>query len=588
MRKILVLLLILYMQGSVAASTFLDPTNPAQPSVEVSGTEVPLYAASYALVIGVANYRVWPTLPNATKDAKQLSDTLRNEGFKVMLVLDPTGDELAQALKMFFASYAQSENNRLFIYYSGHGYSINDIGFLVPTDAPDPANQQLFLQKAQSMSALVRDSADYKARHAIYVFDSCFSGAIFSSRTMSASLSLDHADLARYYSGPAAFPVRQFISAGTEKQTVPQISQFTPLLIQAISGQIDELNRGGYISGRDLGLWLSRKLSLYVTDETPQSGTIRDSRFDKGDIVFRVPDTPPSPINSSVHIASGASSNSPIRPQVSLSLPTVATPQDCAVCPAMIELPGGPLVIGSPPEQIGHTASESLMNVSLRPFQISTKKITVSEFRRFTNETRYQANTSCKGQNWQDPGFKQTDDDPVVCVSREDALAYIGWLNSKSPTSPSYRLLSSTEWEFAAKGRNHSIVTDIRPYRKDEICAFENILDEKGAETFWGINFPCNDGFKTTSPVGHFKPNSWGLYDIMGNTRELLADCSASNETLPNDGVPFVNNFCGSTLVAGASFQTDVLDTRTSERKSIPQGLGASDIGFRIARGVSR
>jgi formylglycine-generating enzyme required for sulfatase activity len=52
-------------------------------------------------------------------------------------------------------------------------------------------------------------------------------------------------------------------------------------------------------------------------------------------------------------------------------------------------------------------------------------------------------------KSWRNPGFPQTDDHPVVCVSWNDAEAYIRWLSEK--TTKKYRLLTEAEWEYAAR-----------------------------------------------------------------------------------------------------------------------------------------
>jgi len=259
-----------------------------QPTVSRAGVQVPLYKASYALVIGVSQYRYWPSLPNVLKESEQVAAALKRQGFQVRTITNPNGDSLQNAFRDFFADYGRDPDHRLIVYFAGHGHSIGESGFLVPADAPDPTSEpSLFMKRAQSMSQLVSASREYKARHALYVFDSCFSGAIFSTRA-NPPIPRGMEDISRYLTGPASEPVRQFITAGSETQRVPEISQFTPLFIHAIEGRIPELNRGGFVSSKDLGLWMSRNLSLYVANQTPRSGTILDSRFDRGDFVFSV------------------------------------------------------------------------------------------------------------------------------------------------------------------------------------------------------------------------------------------------------------------------------------------------------------
>ncbi|MGZ5785227.1 MAG: caspase family protein [Ramlibacter sp.] len=262
------------------------PAFGQQPSVTRAGIQVPLYKASFALVIGASQYKTWPTLPNVLKDAEQVAAALEKQGFQVRRVSNPTGDTLQRAFRDFFADYGNDPDHRLLVFFAGHGHSIGKSGFLVPVDAPDPDTEpSLFMKRAQSMSQLASASLEYRARHALYVFDSCFSGAIFSTRSNpSAPSGLE--DISRYLTGPAAQPVRQFITAGSESQRVPEISQFTPLFIRAIEGGVPELNRNGFVSGKDLGLWLTRNLSTYVSNQTPRSGTILNANFDQGDLIF--------------------------------------------------------------------------------------------------------------------------------------------------------------------------------------------------------------------------------------------------------------------------------------------------------------
>lgn len=261
-----------------------------EPAVLTDGNEVPLYKGSYALVIGVSSYINWPSLPNVARESSDVSAALSRQGFRVRYIIDPTGEVLQKAFRDFFADFAGDSDNRLIIYFAGHGHSIGENGYLVPVDAPDP-NSSIsdFLKKSQSMTALVSASREYKARHALYIFDSCFSGAIFSTRASANYSKPDGNDLTRYLLGPAAFPVRQFITAGSETQRVPEVSQFTPLFLRAIEGHVDDLNKNGFVSAKELGLWLSRQLTRYSSNQTPRSGTVLDPRFDRGDFVFSVP-----------------------------------------------------------------------------------------------------------------------------------------------------------------------------------------------------------------------------------------------------------------------------------------------------------
>ncbi len=116
------------------------------------------------------------------------------------------------------------------------------------------------------------------ARHALFVFDSCFSGSVFAlSRA-------PPADVERRI----AKPVRQFITSGTADQTVPDVSVFRKEFILALGGAADR-GGDGYVTGSELGYYLEEQVSNYTDNaQTPQYGKIRGRHLDKGDFVFVV------------------------------------------------------------------------------------------------------------------------------------------------------------------------------------------------------------------------------------------------------------------------------------------------------------
>ena len=83
-----------------------------------------------------------------------------------------------------------------------------------------------------------------------------------------------------------AKPVRQFITAGDADQEVPAKSIFTPLFIRGLEGDAD-YTKDGYVTGSELGVYLTQTLRNYTSDQSPQYGKIRDVELDRGDIVFR-------------------------------------------------------------------------------------------------------------------------------------------------------------------------------------------------------------------------------------------------------------------------------------------------------------
>ncbi len=246
------------------------------------------YGGSYALVIGVSNYQLgWPKLPGVKDDVAAVQSALKQHGFEVTAVDDPSGQELETAYEDFIFNYGRDESNRLLLYFAGHGHTIKPpyaaddpedwIGYIVARDAPLPADDSKgFLQKALSMQRFEELAKQIHARHALFVFDSCFSGSVFAlSRA-------PPADVERRI----AKPVRQFITSGAADQTVPDVSVFRKEFILALGGAADR-GGDGYVTGSELGYYLEEQVSNYTDNaQTPQYGKIRGRHLDKGDFVF--------------------------------------------------------------------------------------------------------------------------------------------------------------------------------------------------------------------------------------------------------------------------------------------------------------
>ena len=247
------------------------------------------YGESHALVIWAGDYRnpFWQKLNNIRIEASHVVEALDRQGFQVSVVANPTGPELRGSIDQFVQRYGFNPNSRLVIYFAGHGWTRSgDLGYLVPVDAPDSSTVEGdldFAKRALSMEQILSWSKQMEAKHVLFVFDSCFSGAIFKVRSASRPPA--------YLERKMSLPVRQFLAAGDANETVPAQSLFTPLFIRGLDGDAD-LNRDGYITGSELGDYLPQAMSAYTSSQNPQYGKIRDPRLDQGDIVFRSLDAP--------------------------------------------------------------------------------------------------------------------------------------------------------------------------------------------------------------------------------------------------------------------------------------------------------
>ena len=254
-----------------------------------SGTvkEIKLYSGYHALVVGCSDYRSgWPRLPNPLKDAQEVASMLKKLGWYVDILEDPDGEVLKRELNKLVTGPGKNREKGILVWFSGHGQTIEEadgtkLGYLVPVDAPDPDKDLLgFMERAVSMRQIETVSKQIRSKHVLMVFDSCFSGAIFQMVRSKPSAFIEE---------KVAYPVREFITAGTENEQVPDKSVFKDVFVQGIRDGFADLNLDNYITGEELGAYLQEKVINYSRKaQHPQFGKINNPKLDKGDFVLLV------------------------------------------------------------------------------------------------------------------------------------------------------------------------------------------------------------------------------------------------------------------------------------------------------------
>jgi sulfatase modifying factor 1 len=282
--------------------------------------------------------------------------------------------------------------------------------------------------------------------------------------------------------------------------------------------------------------------------------------------------------------------------------------KDCPNCPPLVKVPAGSFVMGLSDAGIKHEGlSEKLVaderprhKVTIaKPFALGEHPVTRGEYAEYVRETGH-VSKGCLVFNgrqwindeklsWRNPGYVQNDRHPVVCVSFDDAEGYVQWLSKK--TGKAYRLPSEAEWEYAERAGT----TTIRFWGdgRDQACQYANVGDLFGAGALrWNKEdknrvFQCNDGFAYTSPVGMFKPNAFGLYDMLGNVYQWMQDCyHDSYKGAPTDGSAWVDKECKGRAQRGGSWSNGPLNTRSAARNGGPPEIHNIDVGFRVARSL--
>jgi formylglycine-generating enzyme required for sulfatase activity len=227
-------------------------------------------------------------------------------------------------------------------------------------------------------------------------------------------------------------------------------------------------------------------------------------------------------------------------------------------CPTMIVVPAGTFMMGSAEgEGLKEEQPQHQVTIS-RPFAVGKYDVTFAEW-----DVCVAAGACPKVSNnaW------GRGDRPLILVSWEEAKGYVTWL--KRMTGKDYRLLTEAEWEYAARAG-----TTTRYPWGDEIG--KNNANCLGCDSRWDN--------KQTAPVGSFKPNAFGLYDMHGNVFQWVEDCYKGNyEGAPTAGSAVTSGDC-SRVLRGGSWDDTPGNLRSAYRTWNDSGLRFSYVGFRVGR----
>jgi len=233
--------------------------------------------------------------------------------------------------------------------------------------------------------------------------------------------------------------------------------------------------------------------------------------------------------------------------------------------------------------------------VEINSLAIGRYEVTVAQYAIFVRDTNHSASVDCISDQdgdrrwefsgpgtWLSPGFQQTPDDPVVCVSWDDAQSYVAWLSQR--TGGRYRLLTEAEWEYAARAGSATPYPWGESY--DDACTYANVADATAHERYRerrlhsGFVFSCSDGVIHTARVGTFSANNFGLYDMIGNVDEWVEDC-ADTASSSNSG----SSVCDRRRMRGGGWGTTNPQMMRSAYRGRWQATAPWDaLGFRVAK----
>ncbi len=237
--------------------------------------------------------------------------------------------------------------------------------------------------------------------------------------------------------------------------------------------------------------------------------------------------------------------------------------RDCPECPEMVALPTGEFMMGSPKDEKFRFKGEGPQRkvTIAKLIAVGKFEVTFAEWAACVGGGGCRANRRPDDRGW---GKAKR---PVINVSWNDARQYVTWLSAK--TGKQYRLLSEAEWEYAARGGTTTVY-----WWSDDVG--ENNANCNGCKSKW-------DG-KQTAPVGSFKPNGFGLHDMLGNVSEWVEDCYGEYAKAPSDGSSApVTQGC-TRVVRGGSWSIHGMLVRAAIRFREVPGHRNIRTGFRVGR----
>jgi formylglycine-generating enzyme required for sulfatase activity len=224
-----------------------------------------------------------------------------------------------------------------------------------------------------------------------------------------------------------------------------------------------------------------------------------------------------------------------------------------------------------------------------RPFAAGEFEVTRGQYARFVKDARPGAEgpSGCNDLvneewtlradlSWSNPGYAQTDEEPVTCVNWNEAKAYAAWLAKR--TGKPYRLLSESEWEYMARAGDDSV---------ELAKSFSHKDANYGRERCCAGLVEGPDRWLTTAPIGQFPANRFGVHDALGNVWEWAEDCyHDSYDGAPSDGGAREGtcSHADRRIVRGGGWRDGRAMLRPGYRLRAAPDARYVTLGFRVAR----
>jgi formylglycine-generating enzyme required for sulfatase activity len=248
-----------------------------------------------------------------------------------------------------------------------------------------------------------------------------------------------------------------------------------------------------------------------------------------------------------------------------VKLPELTLDLGNTVTMKLLKIPAGKFMMGSPDDEEGRGGNEGPRHeVTIsKPFYMGLYEVTVEQFDQFVKDSGYA---------WEKRkfGYVQRNDHPASCVNWDDAQVFCKWLSKK--TGRTVSLPTEAQWEYACRAgttTQYNFGDDA-----DDLSEYAH-FDMDG----WDGSAK---GSPTVAPVGSFKPNAWGLYDMHGNVNECCEDYISSAYS-PDDKLdPKGSNMVNKRVMRGGSWSRGAADCRSAARGMVRPGIAGPREGLRV------
>lgn len=593
-----------------------------------------------ALVIGNATYNKAPDLRNPVNDARSMGKRLKELGFELSggtHYEDVTRVEMARLVRRFSSEVGRDDT--AFIFYAGHGIGAHGTNWMVPTDDDDIQTALDLPDFAISVSSLMERLERRGGGTNIVMLDACRDNPLPSDTRSSGStrglgrMAAPNGTFIAYAADPGqvAYDGEGNNGLFTESLMKALREPDRPLyeIMRSVRREVRRKTSGAqtpwteeslndeffFAPPRDESQVRVAALQPQTQPVAPPppaapaaSGWISAAPVPAPAVaapVVRAPEAPAleatyptkqepvvamvSPTRTTNQSATSVAPEpvviarpAPVQQEVRVAAATVAAPVPSAPVAtwnsAMLAVTVGEMIpINPAPFQVmqANGAPGTTVRISHR-FAMGKYEITYDMWDACVDEG------GCLGYRPPDDG-EGRGERPVMNVEWKHVAAFLDWANRKiglAGRPDALRLPTEAEWEYAARAGSSS--TFHYGEDQDEICKFANVMDYYGGRYF--PIFPavsCDDDYVRPAPVGSYKPNDFGLHDMIGNVAEWTADCwSRKYGQVASDGSAFVSDRCTYHVTRGGSWM--VTPKNMGERA---RGYkGTENLGFRVAR----